>query len=211
MRLLLSSIPYAAFLQYSKVGGDASTKSVRAQGRVKRGDKEIIEDIAGRIKQACLEGEFSEYFYGKVTLVPVPGSSPRKDKNALWVPKLICEALLGAGLGTNVDECLHRVTAVKKSAYQARGERPTPQEHYDSFRVETSLIRPEKKIVVVDDFITRGRTMMAACSRVQEAFPSHDIKAFGIFRTIGFREIDTVIMPFEGEILFDGEDANRGD
>ncbi|MEQ9586903.1 MAG: phosphoribosyltransferase, partial [Parvibaculaceae bacterium] len=58
-------------------------------------------------------------------------------------------------------------------------------EQYDSMSIATDLLEaPYDQIVVVDDFITRGRTLTAACSRVQEAFPDATVRAFtyGYFR-----------------------------
>ena len=85
------------------------------------------------------------------------------------------------------------------------------QDHYDSFTVHDLMPTPFPTIVLVDDFITKGRTMIAACSRVSESFPDHDVRAFTIFRTRGFVDVEAIIEPFEGTISFNGDDANRGD
>lgn len=209
---MLSSIDYAAFLQYSPRGSsDVSVRSRRARDIIKRGDKSALEDLAKRIAVMVDEGEFENWFGGEATLIPVPRSAPLKDKDALWTPKRICEALNAEGIGSEVATCLERMVAVKKSAYQAPGERTTVQEHYDSFGVSQDIFAPKQTIILVDDFVTRGRTLCAATSKIADAFPGHDVRGFAMVRTVGFGEVDTLINPFEGVINYANGDANRGD
>ena len=209
---LLSRIEYAAYVQYSPRGNsETSVKSRRARDVVKGGNRRALAELAGRIAKAVQDGFFSDWFAREAALVPVPGSAPLKDRDSLWVPKRFCDALLAQGLGGEVSECLVRKTAVKKSAYQAPGERVTVQEHYDSFEVLEFLWEPAETIVLVDDFVTRGRTFTAACSRVNDAYPNRDVRAFAAVRTVGYGEVDELIHPFEGHIHFDGHDANRAD
>ena len=209
---MLSRIEYAAYLQYSPRGtSEISIRSRQGRDVIKAGRKDMIADVAKRIGDDVKGGLFNDWFDGEVTLVPVPGSAPLKDKDALWVPKLICEALLAEGVGNEISTCLARISAVKKSAYSAPGARPSVQEHYDSFEVTMTLIPPKPRIVLVDDFVTKGRTLTAACSRVSEAYEHCEVRAFTVFRTRGFDEVDPIIFPFEGHIAFNGYDANRGD
>ncbi len=53
--------------------------------------------------------------------------------------------------------------------------RPTVFEHYESFVVVPApgMVR---RVVLIDDVITKGRTLLAAAARVQSAFPSADIR-----------------------------------
>jgi hypothetical protein len=63
---------------------------------------------------------------------------------------------------------------------------------------------------LVDDVVTKGRTMLAAATRVHEAFPSARIDAFAFIRTMGLvEEIEHLIDPCVGEIRWTGEDAQR--
>ena len=209
---MLSRIEYGAYLQYSPRGtSETSVRSRRARDVVKGGNRPALEDLATRIAAEVANGFCQDWLSEGATLVPVPRSAPLKDKDSLWVPKRICEALLAQGIGAGISECLVRTTAVKKSAFQAPGERVSVQDHYDSFDVESSLIEPGPTIVLVDDFITRGRTFAAACSRIDDAFAARDVRAFAAVRTVGFGEVDELIYPFEGHITFDGNDANRAD
>jgi hypothetical protein len=181
-------------------------------GAVKRGDNKFLNDAAIRVKEEWDTGWYDDWFAGDVTLIPVPGSAPLKDQNGLWVPNKICEALLAAAVGREVMPCLVRNYKVKKNASQPPGNRATVQEQYDSMGVQTDLVEaPYDRIVVVDDFITKGRTLTAACSRIQEAFPAATVRAFTYVRSKGFDEVDQLVEPFEGEVRYNGYDANRQD
>jgi hypothetical protein len=73
---------------------------------------------------------------------------------------------------------------VLKSATAVPGERPTAYLHYESFLIERPAIAPES-IVLIDDVVTKGRTLLAAATRLQEAFPGAQIRAFALVRTMG--------------------------
>jgi adenine/guanine phosphoribosyltransferase-like PRPP-binding protein len=88
-------------------------------------------------------------------------------------------------------------------------ERPTVQQHYQSFAVIPSS-KPAKKIVLVDDVITKGRTLAAAAMRVQDAFPDAEVRAFALVRTMGFvLDVPRLFDPCQGEVRWNGEDAYR--
>lgn len=142
------------------------------------------------------------------TLVPAPRSAPMVS-GGLWPARNIAEALVEKGLGGSVLSCLSRTVAVPKAAYAARGGRPTARLHYDTFRVDLGLDAPTK-IVVVDDFVTKGATLLAAASRLREAFPIAEIAVFAIFRTLGLQpEIADIFDPCVGTIRLRGNDAWR--
>jgi predicted amidophosphoribosyltransferase len=118
-------------------------------------------------------------------------------------------ALKGVGLGRAVWAGLHRRFAVRKSATALTGERPTVQQHYDSFAVARSPTAPER-IVLVDDVITKGRTLLAAAARLQDEFPNADIRAFALVRTMGFlSDVDRLLEPCQGVVRWAGGDARR--
>lgn len=159
-------------------------------------------------EQAFDQRKFPGFFGPDVMLIPVPGSAPLV-KGALWVPDRLAAALVGEGLGQLVWCGLKRVFAVRKSATAPAGERPTVQDHYDSFAVESSLV-PPKRIVLVDDVITKGRTLLAAATRVQEAFPDAEVRAFALLRTMGLvPDVAQLLEPCIGEIHWTGSDAHR--
>jgi predicted amidophosphoribosyltransferase len=98
---------------------------------------------------------------------------------------------------------------VRKSATALSGDRPSVREHYESFAV-ASAPPALKRIVLIDDVITRGRTLLAAAARMQAAFPHADIRAFALIRTLGVGQAVTqLIEPCHGVVRWAGEDARR--
>ncbi|MGC2029338.1 MAG: phosphoribosyltransferase [Steroidobacteraceae bacterium] len=138
----------------------------------------------------------------------MPGSTPHSEGDS-WTAEHLAVALLKVGLGGAAWPGLHRVRAVRKSATAAPGYRPTVSVHYESFVLEPPTIVP-KRIVLIDDVVTKGRTLLAAASRVQEAFPCSQIRAFALLRTMGFVPcVQQLLDPCTGEIRWKAGDAHR--
>lgn len=129
------------------------------------------------------------------------------------------------GLAAGVWPVLQRRYAVRKSAFAPTGERPSVLEHYDSFAVghghrALAPIQPgdvdrgreclRLQLTLVDDVITRGRTLLAAAAKLREAFPAAEIRAFALLRTLRRDEVlQRVLEPCEGEVLWLFGDARR--
>ena len=65
-------------------------------------------------------------------------------------------------------------------------------------------------VVLIDDIVTKGRTLLAAAERIREALPEARIKAFALIRTQGAaRDIHALLDPCRGEIKWKGGDALR--
>jgi orotate phosphoribosyltransferase-like protein len=104
---------------------------------------------------------------------------------------------------------LHRISAVRKSATATQGCRPSVARHFDSFRLEPLGIRP-RRVVIVDDVITKGRTLLAAAARLREALPDTQIRAFALLRTKGMiADLTNLLEPCRGEIRWLRGDARR--
>ncbi len=175
------------------------------QDRPGPGGVRMIEYAVGRLQEEATD-ELRELLAPDVVLVPAPKSAPFPPRavNPLWVPKRICEALVAAGFGGSVLPCLRRATAVQKSAFAAPGGRPTIRTHVDSMAVKAPLVAPER-IVVVDDFITLGSTVLAATSILRDAFPEADVKAFALVRTRGLiDDIPRIVHPVCGRVTSAG-------
>jgi adenine/guanine phosphoribosyltransferase-like PRPP-binding protein len=81
--------------------------------------------------------------------------------------------------------------------------------HYESFFIERPAVPPET-IVLIDDVVTKGRTLLAAASRVHEAFPGAQIRAFALVRTMGLIPgVAQLLDPCKGEIRWKAGDAYR--
>jgi hypothetical protein len=141
-----------------------------------------------------------------VTLVPVPGSARTTD--APWPALILALALRDVGLGSRVWIGLRRVSPVRKSATAPARGRPTVQQHYESFCVDTSVIT-NPRLVLVDDVITKGRTLLGAAARLQSALPQADLRAFALIRTVGLRPVEHLLDVCQGVVRWAGGDARR--
>lgn len=197
---MLQKLEFGASHIYSPRGQtQLSKRSRELVGQLKRGDPQIVSQFAARVATLVEQGILPGFFGPHVTLVPVPGSSPLV-KGGLWVPLLLANALRAARLARDVAPVVSRVSAVKKSAFASAQERPTVQQHYDSFAVQLVAPAPTE-IVLVDDVVTAGCTLLAAASRIAEGYPGASVRAFTLVRTMSGKEVDVVVAPATGTII----------
>jgi predicted amidophosphoribosyltransferase len=150
------------------------------------GDPPILmsERIAKAVQENMPSLPFAYFFRPDSVLVPVPKSSMML-RDTLWVPLRVATALAKRGIGSQVDPCLVRTTAVRKAALSKASERPKPKDHFASLSVQRRISGPApQEILLVDDIITRGSTLLGAANRLADAFPSARIRAFGVMATI---------------------------
>jgi hypothetical protein len=134
------------------------------------------------------------------TLVPVLSSSLRR-KGSLWVPEQLALAFVKAGLGDRMAPLLERTRPLRKAATSRAKDRPLAQEHYDSTAVHKDLSTPSA-IVLVDDVVPRGSTLVGMARRVEEAFPGLSVRAFAAMRTVSnAEEFRGLVDPQCGRIL----------
>lgn len=60
---------------------------------------------------------------------------------------------------------------------------PTATQHYESLGVRMTLSEP-REILLVDDIITRGASMLGAANKLRNTFPRARIRGFAAMRTI---------------------------
>lgn len=207
---MIRVIAYASCYVYSPTGtGAVCERSRLMRALLKAGDAGFMLKYALRVRQQATDLPLLAGFFGATDiLVPVPGSAPNAV-GASWVAEHLAVALVNEGLGVAAWTGLRRVRAVRKSATAAPGERPTVNLHYESFVIERPTIPPER-IVLIDDVVTKGRTLLAAASRVQEAFPCAEIRAFALVRTMGLISgVQQLLDPCKGEIRWKAGDAHR--
>jgi hypothetical protein len=199
-------LPYGACYAYSPKGeSDVSQRSRLLCGRVKNGSPRWLKSYVAMV---CQERRFRDFFSERALLVPIP-QYPTNSRVSLWVARRLAFTLQEAGLGGEVWTGLRRMRAVERSAVAWMWQRPTVQEHYRSFTVTPSSKHPSE-IVLIDDVITKGRTLVAAAMRVHEAFPAAVIRAFVLVRTMGFvRDVERLYDPCEGVVRWNGRDAYR--
>jgi hypothetical protein len=207
---MIRVVAYASCYVYSPGGAGAVCERSRLlRALLKAGDAGFMLKYALRVHQQATDSPLLEGFFGTAdVLVPVPGSA-RSVTGGSWVAKRLAAALVNEGLGGAAWPGLRRIRAVRKSATSAPGERPTVNLHYESFLVERTAIPPER-IVLIDDVVTKGRTLLAAASRVHEAFPCAQIRAFALVRTMGLiPRVQQLLDPCKGEIRWRAGDAHR--
>jgi predicted amidophosphoribosyltransferase len=210
-----NTLPPASYLSFTscyvyspRAGGPIAEASRRICERVKRSDSVWLPAYAGFVYRTSLrDRQLRALFSGDATLIPVPGSAPCTD--ASWTSLHIAAALSEVGFALTVWTGLRRRLAVTKSATAPQSARPTVRQHYDSFCVTRPRGRV-RKIVLVDDVITKGRTLLAAALRLQVELPPAEINAFALIRTLGFAShIDHLTEVCHGCVRWAGGDAWR--
>jgi hypothetical protein len=201
---MLSELRFASFLSYlPKAKSDDEILAKQWMYRIKS-DKtlriestgEILttsEYLARRISFLDSNSPCRSILRSDVILVPVPGCG-RQRPGTLWVAERLSISLQANGLGAQVMLWLKRETPVQKSAFANPGERPSVGDHYSSFKTTDANLAGRGAIVLVDDVITRGATMLAAAIRMNESFPNHSIAGFAMLRTMGYSR------PFESYV-----------
>lgn len=177
--------------------------------RVKEADPKWLPRYAGQVAGLCArERPFAQLFAREAWLVPVPGCRPADTQStAAWQ---LAVALQELGLACGVWPGLARQFPVRKSATALRGERPTVRQHYESFSVCEAPRGPFQRLVLVDDVVTRGRTLLAAATRLRGKFTHADVRAFALVRTMGFlSRADRLLAPCTGVVYWAGGDAQR--
>jgi len=197
---LLSELPFGSYLVYSPKGqSEVSRKSRQVRDAVKSGKEPTLRSIVEHLAKGFGASGLGAVLGPDVTLVPCPRSSPLVE-GALWPGRLIAEELVKAGLGRQVLVLVERVEAVPKSSFQARGERPNARKHYDTMRATPDLASTPR-ITLVDDFVTKGNTILGAASRLAEVCPGASISAFALVRTKGLQpEVADLVEPCVGRI-----------
>jgi len=213
----LSSVRYGSFLAYAPRGtSEESAKAKRIAYAIKNVRPGLLKSVVSRLRAEMQPGgraaALNEVLGDDVLVVPCPKSSPLV-KGALWPSKEICDELVAQGLAMSSAPILERVKAVPKSSTSAVGERPKPLDHMRSMAV---LKQPEldlqkiTKVTIVDDVITRGATLIAAASLLQQRFPEAEIRIFGLVRTKSYdAEVGAILDPVIGDVVFNGVDADR--
>lgn len=198
---LLSELRFGSYLVYSPRGiSDVSQKSRSLRNAVKAGHEPTLRNIIAHLATNFASSGLGAIIGPDVTLVPCPRSSPLVEKGALWPGRLIAEELVRIGLARQVILSLEREVAVPKSAFQAQGSRPNALKHYETIRA-TADLAATARITLVDDFVTKGNTLLGAASRLAEVYPRATLAAFAAVRTKGRQpEVEGLVEPCVGRV-----------
>jgi len=171
---------------------------VKTDGKIGTPPKLISEFVAEKIKENIETLPFKDFFGSDVALVPVPKSS-LMQQGSLWVPDRLVSAFEQQNLGKRYP-CLQRVVAVNKSATSSNENRPKANDHFESVQCKV-ILPPPTKIILVDDIVTRGSTLLGCASRLKSIFPNTQIYAFAVIRTISDEaQFEKIEQPCIGEI-----------
>jgi hypothetical protein len=208
---LRCSLPFVSVYVYAPRGAGFTSAAARLLcQRVKASDPRWLPQYARQVVELCArERRFAQPFSRDAWLVPVPGCAPTSERPT--AAGELAMALHRLGLGRDVWPGIARRTAVTRSATALRGERPTVRQHYESFAVAAAPRgTPLRRIVLIDDVITKGRTLFAAALKLRRAFPHADIRAVALVRTTGFlSRLDRALAPGEGVVWWAGGDVRR--
>jgi hypothetical protein len=207
---LRSSLSFASCYIYAPRGAGLLSAGARLLcQRVKASDPRWLPRFAGQVVELCArERAFGQLFARDAWLVPVPGCAPACARSTAACQ--LAMAFHALGLAREVWPGIARHIVVTKSSTALLGERPTVRQHYESFVVGAAPGLSVRRIVLVDDVITKGRTLLAAAARLRGEFPDVDIRAFALIRTMGFlARIDRLLAPCEGVVYWADGDARR--
>lgn len=211
---MIRTVTFASCYVYSPGGsGAACDRSRLLRALLKAGDARFLFKYADRVRQqVAAQSPLAGFLCPAQVLVPIPGSAPT-GAGVVSVAEHLATALIDAGLGQCVWKGLYRVHAVRKSATAAPGSRPTVGAHYDSFAIDPTIelaAFSPAQIVLIDDVVTKGRTLLAAASRIHEACPAAEIRAFALLRTMGLIQgVEHLLDPCMGQIRWRAGDAHR--
>ena len=208
----ISELRFGPFLVYSPRGqSEISKRSKTVCLQIKQDTNDMIARAIARLASDFSRTGLSEVLGPDVTLVPAPRSTPLVE-GALWPGHRIASELVKAGLGREILPIVKRTAPVSKSATAAPGERPSVDEHLATLELEPLLANPSR-VAIVDDVITKGRTLLATATRLAERFPHADIRAFALVRTMGLQpDVEKILTPCVGVIRRNGwNDAVRQD
>ena len=208
-RRSLSELAFFSLLVYSPRGETEISKSSRqVRDQIKNADPATLATAVTRLRSLLDKGDLSEFLGPEKVLIPAPRSAPVHG-GGLWPAERICATLVDAGLGREVLPCLERATAVPKASFAVPGERPTVEQHMQSMRVRAQLVKAES-LTIVDDFVTKGRMLFASAGLVQAAYPTAQVRAFALIRTLGMvPEIERILEPCTGRIFARDDDVVR--
>jgi predicted amidophosphoribosyltransferase len=208
----MRSLDFASCYVYAPCGAcPVSARSRSLCAMIKAAEPALVPLYARCVlRQAALMPVFGEFFRAIDVLIPIPASEPSRA-NQDYLPDRLAAAFVAEGLASTAWKGLRRVRAVAKSATAAPGRRPTVLAHYESLSVVSGSDLPnDARLLLIDDVVTKGRTLLAAAIRLHEVFPRAHIAAFALLRTLGFKDhLEQLLEPCIGRIGWHAGDAHR--
>jgi hypothetical protein len=189
--------------------------AVKEDGRIRyaQGSVSAIAHVAKRLADLRNTNQvIQRCFAGGVVAVPIPRStpSPPKQPDSLWPAMRICEELQAVGLVQDILPMVVRTRAVTKSATAVAAQRPTMHQHYETIECRTlHTPQPNQRILLVDDVVTRGATMLACFQRLRDVMPTTPIEGFAVARTQSIGDIKAIVLPARQRCYLSGDQSYR--
>jgi predicted amidophosphoribosyltransferase len=205
-----ATLPFSAFYVYwPHAPGATAEASRRLCERVKASNALWLPRYAGCVCRARIsDPQLAGLFAPHAVLVPVPGCAG--TRGVAGSAFRLAAALCAVGAAQAMWPGLWRRYTVPKSATASSGARPTVHAHYESLELDPppGLV---SRIVLIDDVVTKGRTLLAAAARLRTVLPHADVRAFALVRTLGVGQPvrGRIIALCHGQIRWSGEDARR--
>ena len=115
------------------------------------------------------------------------------------------------GLLNSVNSYLERTEPIPKAATSLSTERPTALQNYETLGVRKAL-EPPAELLLVDDVVTAGATLLGSASRLREAYSDIPIRGFAAARTVSvaarFRK---TVEPVVGTIVLRSDGRTQRD
>lgn len=208
-RRLLSELPFGAFLSYAPHGRDelsslsrSVTYGLKQDAAYGTTGRTYSQEVARRISQAVPGSALEGFLDADAVLVPMPRSGLIRSGD-LWPALQLAQALVACDLAATVSPLVTRSRAVRRSSTAPGEARLWPDQQYDAMEVAQTLAAFPELVVLVDDVITRGATLLGAASRLAEAFPDAELRGFAAVRTIGRgKALEHITDPVVGRITW---------
>lgn len=161
--------------------------------------RELAKDIrAGRVVDGFEDGQ--------AALVPVPRSSLLPERGPFhWPARALSTALVEAGLAAEVVSVLKRCKAIEKASLG--GDRGIHRQR-ETLSI-TELVLPDRRIVLVDDVITSGASMLGCALVLEGHFPGVALlPCFAAMRTVSSpAEFTRTRAPVHGRVVLRADGA----
>lgn len=103
----------------------------------------------------------------------------------MWAAQRFANALVESRVALHTLPMLERRAAIRSSHKVVGPQRPWPDQHSASLTVRRLLpLGHAGKLVIVDDIITRGSTLMGCAMVLSAEYPDAEIMAFAAARTL---------------------------
>jgi len=159
------------------------------------------QHVARRLAERSDAAELRS-FLADAVLVPAPKSAPLTT-GALWASLRIAQALHEHSVGRAVAAVIERVRPIPTSHLVGGSARAWPDQHLATLALRRELpIDFDGRLVIVDDVVTRGSTLLGCALALRESYPTANVVGFAAARTLKQEETmpSDAVQPILGTI-----------